>query len=284
MYNQLSTIFEPSLKEIFEEDIENEYLNLQRSVKSLVIYINSKDFNEGVNSKLEPYVKDLKGILVKLNHIVFNNQSEFSRYAIRDIFKKKSEFTYVPKTLARELQFKIIMSIEILNEIIKLFSEVFKTTQAIQHVYRTSQNLISIMMKMAPKSVGIAIKRFIHCRGKVISLGTPFYIVKEALFISKSNLYNMGKELEYAKLDENQSAIDTINNKIQEAEEEKSQLDNIKDTVEIISEKYKLLVNETDKITKRIEEKILKLSAEINKIEDTIVNNSRFQRRINVLI
>lgn len=284
MYKQHSTIYQPPYEEIFEEDIENEYLNLQESIKSLGIYINSKDFNEGVNSNLEPYVKDLKSILIKLNHVVFNNQCEFSRYAIRDILKKRSEFIYVPKNLARELQFKLVIVVEILNEIIKLFSEVFKAANKIQQVYRASQNLISIMIKKAPKSVGIALKRFIQCRGKVTSLGTPFYIAKEALLISKNKLHNIGKELEYAKLDGNRSAIDSINNRIQEAEDEKSHLDNLKAAVNTISDEYKLLINETSKITKKIEEKISKLSCEINRIEEAVIKNSQLQRRINVLI
>jgi hypothetical protein len=284
MYKKLSTISHLTQEEIFGQGIDYEYLDLQRSIKNLVIYINSKEFNKGVNSQLEPYVKDLKAILVKLNSTVFNNQSEFCRYAIKDIFKKKSEFIYVSKTLARELQYKIFVILETLNEVVKLFSEAFKITYKIQQVYKVSQYIVSLMIKKAPKSAGTALRKFTQSRGKVINLITPFYIAKEALFISRNNLYNIGKELEYAKVDGNQTAIAMINNKIDEAEQEKSQLDNIKAAVYKISEEYRILISEAQNITNTIGEKISGLSSEIYKVEEAIVKNSRLQRKINALI
>jgi hypothetical protein len=235
---------------------KHDYDELLKSIKMLIVYVESEKLEQSINSLLSPCVEKLKNVLVKISSVI-----EFCCENLSEL----------------------VLYFEKLSSIIKLFSNTLKLTDLIEKLHTISKKLMVKMLNEAPKSTERALKKFTKGNSPKLALNTPFYIAKEAFIISKKSLYRVAKELEYAKIMGNKSMIYLVNDKIKRLMEERIQLENIMDVAFKISERYMLLINEAETTTRLIEEEISKLDEQLDDYADNFIRGSVFKQGNNKL-
>lgn len=252
---------------IDDRQLQNESLSGEEGNTMAPSFINLEEAMKNLYSMINEHQNELIKPQLRAGDTVTNTHNDTTESKIT---KDETNMEYLEAMLP-------IM--EQLSSTIKSVSKTFREMDVIDKAYETSELIIKMMFKNAPKSAEIALSRATDSNIKNITMVNGFSLIEEAFSISCERSNQARKELEYAYQAVNDIAIGIAKRKVQKADSEKNEIKMLRHAAFNISEEFKNLIDETERTIEIIRQQIADLNLEIANVNKLEKENIR--KRIN---